>query len=286
MTNGFLNEPMTASTSDDASEQKQKEEYFKEQDAYIKGKFAFVQNGSHPCLSQGKKTNLCTKGEICLFTGFPNDTCIYYIIGRCTQEKCHQVHYEEFAGRYTKYKQEFQNIQRQKFQQKCELEREQHRQKNEANIDIDQQWLDENTRICPKCILPVEKGQGCPDMYCRKCQVHFDWGQMETATGGKNQNKLEQAKRNTRKFISRELPKDSLQLFVVLEGGKSELFNIQLESTVEELMKQLQVRTGIPIEFIRLQYASKQLKKDLKIRDYGFFNNSTIFLVQRLPGGF
>jgi hypothetical protein len=236
-------------------------------------------------LSQGKKNNLCTKGNDCLFIGFPNDTCIYYIYGKCTQEKCHQVHYDEFARRYKVYKEEFQNMKKQEFQQKCEREREEQRTTNEANIDIDQRWLDENTRICPTCLLPVEKGPGCPSMYCQKCNANFNWTQMETATGGKNQKKIEEAKRNTRKFISKDLPKNSIQLFVVLHGAKSTLYTVELESTVEQLMEQIRDATGIPVEIQRLQYAGKQLNKDLKIQDYGFFNNSTIFMVQRLPGG-
>jgi hypothetical protein len=63
-------------------------------------------------------------------------------------------------------------------------------------------------------------------------------------------------------------------------------FIVHLESKVEQLMQQIKEKTDIPTEIQRLQYAGKQLNKDVQIKEYGFFNNSSIFLVFRLPGGF
>ncbi|CAF1676587.1 unnamed protein product, partial [Didymodactylos carnosus] len=74
--------------------------------------------------------------------------------------------------------------------------------------------------------LPVEKGPGCDSMYCQHCKAPFRWDQMETAIGGKNAYKIEQAKRNASKWVSKDLPKDSIQLFVVLLNGKSKAFTI------------------------------------------------------------
>ena len=265
---------------------KQKDIFHKEQAAYIKEKFHLVQNNAHPCeflfmsfqhltlynffvftgLKQGTK-NPCTKGNTCVFIGFPNDTCIYYIYGKCNSKDCRRVHYEEFRRRYEQYKQEF-------------------LAKPKDDTDAATQWLNENTRICPNCLLPVEKGPGCPQMHCVKCNNRFNWNDMETATGAKNQNTLKEVKKNIGKYVPQNLSDTSIQLFVVLMNGKSKHFIVELGSKVQDLMKRIEERTGIPIDTQRLQYGGKELRPNLTIKEYGFYNNSTIFLVQRLPGGF
>lgn len=300
---------MATAACEDADNKQTREEFFAEQDAYIKKKFNFVQNMAHPCkfqfnfwrltssyhcLNTGTVPNKqCKKGNACLFIGFPADTCTYFIFGKCTQEKCRRTHYEEFQARYNNYKNEFIEIKKKETEEKKEkqkkdreIRRENERKQNEEKIAQDQEWLEKNTRICPVCIFPVEKLEGCDDMYCQKCKQRFDWEQMKAAPGGKNDYNIEQVKRNCSKWVPNDQPKDSLQLFVVLDSGKSSTYTVQVESKVEQLMQQIQDKTGILTDIQRLQYGGKQLNKDIKINEYGLHNNSNIFMVLRLPGGF
>ncbi|KAI9348606.1 putative ariadne-1 protein [Obelidium mucronatum] len=36
-------------------------------------------------------------------------------------------------------------------------------------------WINANTKDCPKCDAPIEKNGGCNHLHCRKCNHHFCW---------------------------------------------------------------------------------------------------------------
>jgi len=36
-------------------------------------------------------------------------------------------------------------------------------------------WIEEHTKPCPNCGVPIEKVGGCDDMYCKNCQCGFRW---------------------------------------------------------------------------------------------------------------
>ena len=55
--------------------------------------------------------------------------------------------------------------------------------------------------------------------------------------------------------------------------------------TVLELKEKVKAKTGINTDDQRLLYGGKQLEDENLLTDYGLQNNSTVFLVLRLPGG-
>ena len=38
-----------------------------------------------------------------------------------------------------------------------------------------QNWINKNSKKCPKCGVNIEKNQGCLHMTCRQCKYHFCW---------------------------------------------------------------------------------------------------------------
>lgn len=40
---------------------------------------------------------------------------------------------------------------------------------------INQLWINENTKLCPKCKTPIEKNEGCNHMTCKHCKHEFCW---------------------------------------------------------------------------------------------------------------
>ena len=61
--------------------------------------------------------------------------------------------------------------------------------KNESDSE-NANWILANTKICPKCKVPIEKNQGCNHMNCKLCKFEFcwlckgDWATHGNATGG------------------------------------------------------------------------------------------------------
>jgi len=240
-------------------------------DAYVKQRLNLVQNDAHPCMQKG----LCKKGLQCPFIGLPNDTCLFYLTDECRfGNKCRNTHYDEYAKIYKNAKEEFKKM------------LEENRSNAEKEIKLDKQWLDEHTRVCPTCVIPVEKIDGCPSMSCPSCRTQFNWDQMQYATGAANLHKFEQALKEGANL--RLQPPSVSKVTVIVVGLTAKRYFITLTSSnvqVEEIIKEMATRTKIPVEKQRLLSGGKELKKEKSITEYGIKNGSTIFLVLRLPGG-
>jgi len=52
-----------------------------------------------------------------------------------------------------------------------ESEEQQHSMQDLASSS----WIDLNTKPCPKCLVPIQKNQGCPHMNCAHCRCSFCW---------------------------------------------------------------------------------------------------------------
>uniref|UniRef100_A0A1I7TIU5 RBR-type E3 ubiquitin transferase n=1 Tax=Caenorhabditis tropicalis TaxID=1561998 RepID=A0A1I7TIU5_9PELO len=40
---------------------------------------------------------------------------------------------------------------------------------------LNEEWLDSNSKPCPKCSVSIEKNEGCHKMHCTKCDTYFCW---------------------------------------------------------------------------------------------------------------
>ncbi|CAI2348183.1 unnamed protein product [Caenorhabditis sp. 36 PRJEB53466] len=40
---------------------------------------------------------------------------------------------------------------------------------------LNEEWLDSNSKACPKCSVRIEKNEGCHKMHCTKCDTYFCW---------------------------------------------------------------------------------------------------------------
>ncbi|EGT39818.1 hypothetical protein CAEBREN_04125 [Caenorhabditis brenneri] len=40
---------------------------------------------------------------------------------------------------------------------------------------LNEEWLDSNSKPCPKCAVSIEKNEGCHKMHCTKCDTYFCW---------------------------------------------------------------------------------------------------------------
>ena len=256
----------------DQKDSVRKEDVFKkyneDMDAFIKKKFALQHNPkAHPC------GNTCPKGHKCPLIGLPNDTCIYYLRNKCKFDKCKKTHYDEYAQIYQQAKKEFKKFINTQQEQFTKI------------IELDKEWLDAKTRVCPTCVIPVEKLDGCPSMSCPKCHTTFNWEQMKPATGAKNIYRFEQAIKRFQQPLPDGLPSDKIVLFVSTMEGKTLTFIVPLLAKIEFLMEKISERLNIPIAIQRLLYAGKQLEPAAIINEYDMRNNSTVNLVFRLPGG-
>ncbi|CAG8699929.1 9413_t:CDS:2, partial [Ambispora leptoticha] len=76
-----------------------------------------------------------------------------------------------------------------------------------------------------------------------------------------------------------------MTLFVVVLLGKTITLTVFADDTVESVKKKICDREGIPVEEQRLVYTTKELNNDqLKLSDYGFQNEGTMYLSLRLFG--
>ncbi|CAP28797.1 Protein CBG08978 [Caenorhabditis briggsae] len=40
---------------------------------------------------------------------------------------------------------------------------------------LNEEWLDSNSKPCPKCAVSIEKNEGCHKIHCTKCDTYFCW---------------------------------------------------------------------------------------------------------------
>ncbi|XP_066282912.1 uncharacterized protein [Branchiostoma lanceolatum] len=80
---------------------------------------------------------------------------------------------------------------------------------------------------------------------------------------------------------------DIWQLFVKGLGGKTTIIRIHQEATVDEMMEKISKMNAIPADKQRILYTTKQLEYGAgkHLSDYNMQNESTMFVVLRLPGG-
>lgn len=46
--------------------------------------------------------------------------------------------------------------------------------------------LTTDSKPCPKCLTPINKSEGCNDMFCTNCHTHFDWISLEITKENSN----------------------------------------------------------------------------------------------------
>ena len=116
-------------------------------------------------------------------------------------------------------------------------------------------WILANTKICPKCKVPIEKNQGCNHMTCKMCKYEFcwlckgDWSKHGSATGGfYNCNKFAEKKEiEEQKAVDKAA--NSLQRYLHYynrfdnHGKAAKIAQNQLAKT-EARMKELQEMKG------------------------------------------
>lgn len=84
-----------------------------------------------------------------------------------------------------------------------------------------------------------------------------------------------------------ESQSNSMQILVKGLEGKTQIFDVTKKTTIAEIKEKIKNATCIPIEDIRLIYATKELtnQNDKSLEDLNITNHSTIHLVFRLKGG-
>ncbi|XP_058230589.1 uncharacterized protein LOC131343165 [Hemibagrus wyckioides] len=75
-----------------------------------------------------------------------------------------------------------------------------------------------------------------------------------------------------------------LQVFVKNEKGQTKTYDITDEETVDQLMRKVRQKEGIPEDQQRLIFSGRQLDSGRKLQDYGIGPESTIYLTLRLRG--
>ena len=76
-----------------------------------------------------------------------------------------------------------------------------------------------------------------------------------------------------------------MQLFMRSIKGRSLIFNVSDDETVESFKLKICEKDGIKPEQIRLIFGGRQLEDGNLLSDYGLQENSTVVLVLKLPGG-
>ena len=76
-----------------------------------------------------------------------------------------------------------------------------------------------------------------------------------------------------------------MQLFVKTLTGKTIAIQVKPSCTIGNVKYKIQEAEGIPPDRQRLSFASKQLRDDRTLSDYGIINECTVYLFLRLCGG-
>ena len=84
--------------------------------------------------------------------------------------------------------------------------------------------------------------------------------------------------------VSKEQP-IRLTILIVLPDQKTVTIQVDPNSTVAWLRKQLEVKTSYPSEYVRLIYQSKNIKEKESLSNQGLTHGSIIYASLRLPGG-
>ena len=77
----------------------------------------------------------------------------------------------------------------------------------------------------------------------------------------------------------------NMQLFVKTLTGKTIAIQVKPSCTIGNVKYKIQKAEGIPPDRQRLSFASKQLRDDRTLSDYGIINECTVYLFLRLCGG-
>ena len=76
-----------------------------------------------------------------------------------------------------------------------------------------------------------------------------------------------------------------MQIFVRTISGRTLTFNVNDDSTINQIKQEISKREQVPVSTQVLLYAGKPLDDSKTLSDYGIFTDSTLHLVYRLPGG-
>ena len=77
-----------------------------------------------------------------------------------------------------------------------------------------------------------------------------------------------------------------MMLFMKNLEGKTITLDVESNNTVEDLKEKIKDKEGIPVDQMRLIYAGKDLQNSRQLADYNLQNESTIYLLLRMRGGF
>ena len=75
-----------------------------------------------------------------------------------------------------------------------------------------------------------------------------------------------------------------MQIFIKNLTGRSIAFEVEPETSIEDLKNKILEKEGTPVDEQRLIYGGRQLQEGT-VADYNIQNNSSISLVLRLRGG-
>ena len=76
-----------------------------------------------------------------------------------------------------------------------------------------------------------------------------------------------------------------MQIFIKTYTGRNIALVVERKEYIEDIKTKIQYKEGIPLDYQRLIYASKQLQNGSTLFDYSIENDSTLYLLLDLRGG-